>query len=127
MTMLSEPGYVVGSLLLTGAYTVHDIRAALLAEGHAVEDIAEYIRDACLDLVNCGSVIWTREDDWGNAPSRKPPAYDANSFMTDWKLVFPSNEISPGIPDKENRTMFLEGTERLDVEIGEYEEVNQLE
>lgn len=127
MTMLSKPGYVVGSLLLTGAYTVHDLRAAVLAEGSAIFSIAEYIRDACLELVKCGAVVWTREDDWGNVPSRKPSAFDADSFMKDWNLVFPLNEISPGIPDKENRTLFLEGTERLETAIEEYEKLNHIE
>ena len=117
MERLSESAYEIAGLLMTGAYTIHDIRASLVGYGVPSNEVAKIMFNACSELARREYIVWSYEEDWGNKPPKSPSAYTEEAFQDHWNECFPNGEIKEGIPDADSKTLFLEATEKLANEI----------
>lgn len=103
--------------MFEGVYTIHELRAALLAEGIPETDITNYLREGIAELCAQGLITWVYEPDYGNRQPVQPSDYGEASFRKHWTKCFGSGGPGDGVPDAKSPTLFLSTTPQLATEL----------
>ncbi len=112
--ILSSEAQGVGQWLGTSAWTLHDLRATLLHTMKIPRDqVDEYLRKGLRDLVVQRLISWAFEPEYGDRPSESPPASTTEFFDRDWQRCVSSGSLRECVPDAENPTMLIEGSDEL--------------
>ena len=86
--MLSQAAYQVASVLVTGAVTVHDLKASIATTGIPQSNVDEWLRIALQELVTLGFATYLFETQYGDAPPVAPVSMTKTEFEFYWNQCF---------------------------------------
>jgi|GEM_PF-3434692 len=112
--MLSRAAYEVGSVLVAGAATVHELKASVATAGVSATEVDGWLLGALLELVASGYVTFLFEPRYGDLPPIRPAAMTPTEFESLWGRAF--GQGVRGEPESSS-TVFVECTDGLVAEL----------
>lgn len=116
--MLSQAAYQVASVLVTGAATVHELKASIATTGVSRDKVDEWLFGALRELIALGFATFLFEPKYGDLPPVSPPSMTTTEFKSYWNRCFPDGVT--GVPES-SRTVFVECTDGLIDELAKEE------
>ena len=116
--MLSHAAYKVGSVLVAGAATVHELKSSVATEGVHDDKVDTWLLQALLELIDCGFVTFLYEPMYGDLPPVIPECMTVTEFHSLWCHCFEHGVC--GVPES-SRTIFVESTDNLVSELAKEE------
>lgn len=119
--MLSQAAYEIASVLVTGAATVHELKASIATTGVPPSHVDEWLHAALQELVSLGFATFMYEPRYGDLPPVSPVSMTSTEFESYWNQCF-EDGVS-GVPES-NRTISAEITDGLIDELAKEEYSN---
>jgi len=111
---MSDAAYAIGSVLITGGGTVHDLANSIACDGLTDEAAGGFLLDALVELCRDQLVSWSVETDYGRVKATRPTDLGERSLRMWWSRCFePHGLRRQAVPGPEEWTIAVDPTDSL--------------